>query len=102
MDPVTKDTFSNKSVLVCLKPTGDVILEATYKKLIKPDGRFNSTKIRERDVVKLQRGGTGFAAHDGDKTESKKFFHLGPGSGLADLRGQHRGAPSRGGLAIMN
>mmetsp|Transcript_32152 Transcript_32152/g.82337 ORF Transcript_32152/g.82337 Transcript_32152/m.82337 type:complete len:321 (-) Transcript_32152:241-1203(-) len=102
MDPITKDTFSNKSVLVALKPTGDVILEATYKKLVKPEGNFNGKKIRERDVVKLQRGGTGFAAHDGDKVESKKFWHLGPGSGLADLRGQHRNAPSRGGLSIMN
>lgn len=60
------------------------------------------TKIREKDVIKLQRGGTGFAHHDGDKAESKKFYHLGPGSGLADLRGQHRNAPSRGGLVLMN
>ena len=53
-------------------------------------------------MVKLQRGGTGFAAHDGDKTESKKFYHLGPGSGLADLRGQHQGTASRGGLVFHN
>eukprot|EP00951_Prasinocladus_malaysianus_P006373 scaffold45281_cov30-Prasinocladus_malaysianus.AAC.1 len=78
------------------------MLEETYKKLVKPEGNFNGVKIREKDAIKLQRGGTGFSAHDGDKTESKKFWHLGPGSGLADLRGQHQGAPSRGGLAFMN
>lgn len=44
MDPITKDTFSNKSVLVALKPTGDVILEATYKKLVKPEGNFNGVR----------------------------------------------------------
>ena len=41
MDPVTKDSFTNKSKLVVLKPTGDVMLEETYNKLVKPEGRFN-------------------------------------------------------------
>eukprot|EP00192_Tetraselmis_astigmatica_P014249 CAMPEP_0117675388 /NCGR_PEP_ID=MMETSP0804-20121206/15577_1 /TAXON_ID=1074897 /ORGANISM="Tetraselmis astigmatica, Strain CCMP880" /LENGTH=307 /DNA_ID=CAMNT_0005484385 /DNA_START=301 /DNA_END=1224 /DNA_ORIENTATION=- len=102
MDPVTKDTFTNRSKLVCLKPTGDVMLEETYKKLVKPEGNFNGTKIREKDVINLRGGGTGFAQHDGDRTQSKKYFHLGPGSGLADLRGQHQGVPSRGGLVFTN
>lgn len=44
MDPVTKDTFTNKSRLVCLKPTGDVLLEETYNKLVKPEGNFNGVR----------------------------------------------------------
>jgi len=69
---------------------------------VRPEGQFNGVRVRERDVVKLQKGGTGFAEHDGSKTKSEKFWHLGPGSGLADLRGQHQGAPSKGGLTFMN
>ena len=46
-------------------------------------------KITEKDIIKLQSGGTGYSAHDKDKVRTKKYFHLGPGSGLTDLRGQH-------------
>lgn len=56
----------------------------------------------KKDVVKLQKGGTGFAAHDGEKVQSNRFWHLGPGNGLADLRGQHQGPRSHGGLIFYN
>jgi nitric oxide synthase-interacting protein len=52
--------------------------------------------------VKLQTGATGFAAHDGEKTQAKKHWHLGPGSGRADLRGQHQGPKSAFGLVFNN
>lgn len=48
-----------------------------------------------------QRGGTGFAAHD-KELQAKKRFLLGPGSGLADLRGQHAGPTSKFGLRFSN
>ena len=86
---------------VCLH-AGDVLLEETYKKCVKPEGRYDGVVVKERDVVKLETGGTGFAAHDGDKTQSQKFWALGPGSGKADLRGQHQGGPSRAGLVFWN
>ena len=40
MDPVTKDTFTNTSKLVVLRPTGDVMLKETYDKCIKPEGQY--------------------------------------------------------------
>lgn len=75
-DPVTRDTFTNKHRLVLLKATGDVMLEETYKKCVKPEGTYNGVAIRERDVVQLQRGGTGFAAHDGDKLQVSITYYL--------------------------
>ncbi|KAK9815795.1 hypothetical protein WJX72_009551 [[Myrmecia] bisecta] len=102
MDPITKDTFTNASRLVVLKPTGDVMLHDTYQRCVRPDGRYDGVRIKEADVIELQRGGTGFALHDGEKTQGQKYWQLGPGSGLADLRGQHRGPRSAGGLLFTN
>lgn len=78
------------------------MLQETYEKCVKPDGQFDGILIQEKDVIKLQRGGTGFAANDGDKAQASSYWYLGPGSGKADLRGQHQGAPSKGGLTFMN
>jgi hypothetical protein len=101
MDPVTKDVFTNSSRLVVLKPTGDVVLKETWEKCIRPDGHYGGKDVGEGDVLELQRGGTGFAAHD-KELQAKKRFLLGPGSGLADLRGQHSGPTSRFGLRFNN
>lgn len=81
---------------------GDVVLHETWKSCIAPEGHFNGAKLRDRDVIELQRGGTGYAAHDGDKAQASKYWQMGPGSGRADLRGQHRGARSLGGLVMQN
>ncbi|GBF93568.1 hypothetical protein Rsub_06288 [Raphidocelis subcapitata] len=102
MDPVTKDTLTNASRLVVLVPTGDVMLEATYEQCVKPEGAYRGKKVGPKDVVKLQTGGTGFAAHDGEKVQSKRHWLLGPGSGKADLRGQHQGPRSVFGLQFNN
>lgn len=102
MDPVTKDVFTNSSRLMVLRPTGDVVLQETWEKCIKPEGSFKGVRVREKDAVRLRTGGTGFAAHDSAKVLAKKHFALGPGSGKADLRGQHQGARSLGGLVFMN
>ena len=42
--------------------------------------------MRPKDVVRLERGGTGFAATS--KVEASTYSLLGVGSGLADRRGQ--------------
>ncbi|MEW5299194.1 MAG: hypothetical protein WDW36_002232 [Sanguina aurantia] len=102
MDPVTKDNFTNASKLVVLLPTGDVVLKETYEKCIKPDGKYNGTRVRPKDVVELKTSGTGFSARDGDKGQSSKHWTLGPGSGRQDLRGQHASARSLGGLVMNN
>jgi nitric oxide synthase-interacting protein len=85
-----------------LCPAGDVVMEETYKACIKPEGEFKGKKVTEKDIIRLQTGGTGFAARDGDKVQVKKHFHLGPGSGRADLRGQHQGPRSHFGLQFYN
>ena len=42
------------------------MLEDTYKTCVAPEGSYDGKKIRpDKDVVKLQGGGTGFVAHDG-------------------------------------
>lgn len=81
---------------------GDVVLKETFEKYIKPEGEYNGKQIHPEDAIELQRGGTGFAEHDGDKIKSKKFWALGPGSGKQDLRGQHQGAQSKFGLVFRN
>jgi hypothetical protein len=43
MDPVSKDILRNSSVIVVLKPSGDAMLEKTYKTCVKPDGTYNGT-----------------------------------------------------------
>ena len=72
-----------------------------YETLVKPYGELNGKPVAAKDVVELQKGGTGFAAHD-KHAQSKKAFALGVGNGLADVRGQAGGAGSRAGLSFSN
>lgn len=81
---------------------GDVVLWETYEKYIRPEGRLDDVAVGKDDAIVLQKGGTGFAHHDGDSTQASKFWYLGPGSGKQDLRGQHQGAQSKGGLVFRN
>ncbi|CAG9462832.1 unnamed protein product [Pedinophyceae sp. YPF-701] len=102
MDPVTKDTLTNRSKLVLLKPTGDVVLASTWKKVIEPDGEYNGRKVTAKDVIELRSGGTGFAAHDKEETQAKRYAVLGIGNGVAPLRGQTQGPASNAGLRFNN
>ena len=118
-----------------------MVLKETWERCIKGDGSYGGVPVGEDDVLELQRGGTGFAAHDkelqvggvgvgcrvgglgvcvwGEEgpgwadgldpdlllpfcVQAKKRFLLGPGSGLADLRGQHQGPTSKFGLRFNN
>lgn len=97
VDPLTLDEFTNASRLVLVRPTGDVVSERTWRTCVLPEGAMGGVPVREADGVPLQRGGTGFAAHDA-KAEAKKRFLLGPGSGLAGLRGH--GPQSKFGLRM--
>ncbi len=56
----------------CLKPSGIVIEENTYKTVVKPTMTCPITgkKLTEKDVIKLQKGGSGFCSHS--KVEVKK------------------------------
>lgn len=102
MDPVTKDVFTASSKLVVLAQSGDVVLKDTYEKVLKKDGHYKGHKLKEKDVIELKTGGTGFSGRDGDRVVAEKRFLLGPGSGRQDLRGQHQGGRSLGGLVFNN
>lgn len=98
MCPILYKTFTNTTQIVILKPTGDAISEEAYRKCVEKEGSYNGKRIKgSKDVIKLQKGGCGFAA-SGTQVESKHAFSLGLGSGMQDLRGQHRGATSHFGL----
>jgi len=58
------DALSNSVPCVVLKSTGDVITSECYEKLIKKDmiHPLTGEKMKEKDVITLQRGGTGFAS----------------------------------------
>ena len=74
--------------------------EASYRTCVKPDGTWKGRKIEK--VIRLQGGGTGFAAHDGRAAEAASHFALGAGSGRADVRGQLAAGGSRFGLKFAN
>ena len=99
IDPVSGDSFTNSSRLVVLKPTGDVMLMETFKRVVKNEGQYNGTKIDDDDVLELHSGGSGFAAHDSDAIMGQKYFAL--GSGLN--RGQTAGrSGTNNGLLFRN
>jgi nitric oxide synthase-interacting protein len=102
MDPLSHDPLTNASKLILLKPTGDVVTEDTWRRLIRPDGEYGGAAVGDDDVLELKGGGTGFAGHDGEAAQAATFFALGAGSGLAPLRGQRAGPDSRFGLAFRN
>lgn len=80
VDPVSGDSLTNASRLVVLKPTGDVMLLETYKRVIKNDKQYNGRKIDDDDdIIELVCGGTGFAAHDKDSLQASKYYALGSG-----------------------
>ena len=98
--PVTMKTFTNSTPIVILKPTGDAISKEAYDLVIKKEGAYEGKKVDpKKDVIHLQRGGTGFAA-SGTQVESKIETIIGQGSGRADIRGQNASAPSRFGLRM--
>lgn len=43
-DPITKDVFTNRSRLVVIRQTGDVVHHDTWNKLIKPEGTWKGYK----------------------------------------------------------
>uniref|UniRef100_A0A7S1RYV0 Nitric oxide synthase-interacting protein zinc-finger domain-containing protein n=1 Tax=Alexandrium catenella TaxID=2925 RepID=A0A7S1RYV0_ALECA len=64
--PVSKHSIAHEPV-VLLKPSGWVMLESILKDIVYPEMKCPVTGIKlkgKEDVMKLQKGGTGFAAHN--------------------------------------
>ena len=58
---------------VLLRPSGHVILESCLKDMVLPTMRcpLTNAKLKKKDIILLQMGGTGFSAHN--KVEAKKY-----------------------------
>lgn len=99
MCPLCKDAFTNVSRVVVLKPTGDAVGEECYRRFVEPEGVYDGHKVKPKDVIRLERGGTGFAATS--KVEASTHTLLGIGSGLSDVRGQSAAGRSKfGGMRL--
>jgi nitric oxide synthase-interacting protein len=99
IDPVTKDQLTNRSHLVCIRPTGDVILLHTFRTLIEPDGAYKQNQLGDNDVILLRNSGTGFIRHD--TVVASHSTLLGLNSGKTNGRGQHAGSGTRSGLVLL-
>uniref|UniRef100_A0A673GZM2 Nitric oxide synthase-interacting protein n=1 Tax=Sinocyclocheilus rhinocerous TaxID=307959 RepID=A0A673GZM2_9TELE len=60
---VTKDTLGNSVPCAVLRPSGVVVTMECVEKLIQKDmiDPVTEDKLKEKDIIPLQRGGTGFA-----------------------------------------
>ncbi|CAG0884762.1 unnamed protein product [Cyprideis torosa] len=71
--PVTHDVLSNAVPCVVIKPTGAVVTQECVEKLIRSDmlDPLTGKKLKEEDLIPLQRGGTGYASANQDALEAK-------------------------------
>ncbi|EDW75126.1 uncharacterized protein Dwil_GK19865 [Drosophila willistoni] len=63
MCPITHDVLSNAVPCAVLRPTGDVVTLECVEKLIRKDmiHPLTDRKLKDKDIIPLQRGGTGYA-----------------------------------------
>jgi len=63
MCPITRDSLGNSVPCAVIRTTGDVVTMDCVEKIIKKDWTHPLTgdKLREQDIIPLQRGATGFA-----------------------------------------
>ncbi|XP_004522340.1 nitric oxide synthase-interacting protein homolog [Ceratitis capitata] len=74
MCPVTHDVLSNAVPCAVLRPTGDVVTMECVEKLIKKDmiHPLTNQKLSEKDIIPLQRGGTGYATTNSNLDAKEK------------------------------
>ncbi|OWK16406.1 NOSIP [Cervus elaphus hippelaphus] len=70
---VTRDSLSNATPCAVLRPSGAVVTLECVEKLIRKDmvDPVTGVKLTDRDIIVLQRGGTGFAG-SGVKLQAEK------------------------------
>ncbi|GAB0089842.1 Nitric oxide synthase-interacting protein homolog [Sergentomyia squamirostris] len=73
MCPITHDILSNSIPCAVLRPTGDVVTMECVEKFIKKDmiHPLTNEKLIEKDIIPLQRGGTGYSTTN-DNLEGKE------------------------------
>jgi len=72
---VTRDILSNTVPCAVLRPTGDVITMAYVNEFIKKDWicPITGKTLKEKDIIELKRGGTGFSSVSGDALKGKAY-----------------------------
>ena len=72
--PISKKTLSNSTPCVILRNSGRCIAKDVFDMVIKKDmvDPFGGGKLKQKDIIMLQKGGTGFAA-SGVKLEAEKY-----------------------------
>ncbi|TXG47261.1 hypothetical protein EZV62_026555 [Acer yangbiense] len=87
MCPSCKVTLTNTLSLVALSSCGHVFCKKCADKFMAVDKvcLVCDKPCKERHLVNLARGGTGYAGHD-ENLEARDFKHLGSGSGLGLVR----------------
>ncbi|KAH9610688.1 hypothetical protein KSS87_003697 [Heliosperma pusillum] len=85
--PSCKVTLTNAMSLVASSSCGHVLCKKCADKFMVVDKvcLVCDKPCKPKSLVALEKGGTGFAAHD-DHLEAKDFKHLGSGSGLGLVR----------------
>lgn len=70
---LTDKVLRNAIKCVVLKPTGRVITEEAFLKLVKPDmiEPISGTKLKMKDIIPMQSGGTGYASGGGTTKKTK-------------------------------
>ncbi|KAJ6805474.1 nitric oxide synthase-interacting protein [Iris pallida] len=85
--PSCKVTLTNTLSLVVISSCGHVFCKKCSDRFLASDKvcLVCSKGCRERNLIPLEKGGTGFSGHD-DHLEATDFKHLGSGSGLGLVR----------------
>lgn len=72
---VTHDILNNSTPVAVLRPTGHVVTVECVDKIIKKDmiHPLTGQHLKDKDIIYLQRGGTGFSAANVDKLDASKY-----------------------------
>jgi len=72
---VTRDVLSNTIPCAVLRPTGDVVTMTCVEKFVKKDWTcpISGKKLKPKDVIELQRGGTGYSAVGKEDLKGKAY-----------------------------
>lgn len=73
--PVTHDVLGNSVPCAVLRPSGDVVTMTCVEKFIKKDWicPITGNKLKEKDIIQLKRGGTGYSAVGEKELEGKVY-----------------------------
>lgn len=75
---LTQKVLRNSIACVVLKPTGTVITEEAYTRLVKPDmvDPISGKKLKESDIIKMVSAGTGYAEKGGEIKKAKSAAQM--------------------------